>query len=148
MTRVVCCVQSGDDNPGKPSAEVGQYLADVVSAGAKDGEDGITDGAFQGASGEAAVALHVADLSLDGAAAAEVCDQFGRQAAPCAADQDAAPVLAIAAIAAGRRRPYQGVGRSGFPPVPAPSGGYDGRRGCPESCTCRPRTLRPAWLPR
>lgn len=50
---------------------MGQDLADVVAAGAEHGEEGIADGAFQGASGEAAVGFHVADLGFDGAAAAE-----------------------------------------------------------------------------
>ncbi len=45
----------GGDNPGKPSPQVGQGLADVVAAGAEDGEEGIPEGAFQGTSGKAAV---------------------------------------------------------------------------------------------
>ena len=71
------------DNPGKPSPEVGQDLANVVAAGVQDGEDRVADGAFQGASGQATIGLHVADLCLDGTAAAQVCDEFWRQAAPC-----------------------------------------------------------------
>lgn len=88
------------DEPCKPSPEVGQYLADIVSAGAEQGKEGIPDGAFERAARETAVGFHVTDFGLDGAPAAEVCDQLGCQAAPCAADQDAGPVLAMAAIAA------------------------------------------------
>lgn len=90
----------GGDDPGKPSPEVGQDLSDVVSAGAEYGEEGIPDGAPQRASRQAAVGFHVTDFGLDGAAAAKVGDQLWRQAAPGAADQDACPVLAMAAIAA------------------------------------------------
>ena len=60
---------------------MGEDLADVVAAAAEDGEDRVSDGAFQRASREAAVGFHVADLGLDGAAAAEVGDEFWRQAA-------------------------------------------------------------------
>lgn len=40
------------------------------------------------------------DFSLDGAAAAEVSDQPGRQTAAGAADQDAGPCFAMSAVAA------------------------------------------------
>ena len=84
----------GGDNPGKPSPEVGQDLADVVAAGAENGKYGVANGAFQGASRQAAVGFHVSDLGLDGASAAEVRDQFGCQAATGATDQHAgAPAL-------------------------------------------------------
>ena len=43
---VVDCAQNGNDNPGKPSPEVGQDLSDVVPAGTEDSEDGIPDRAF------------------------------------------------------------------------------------------------------
>lgn len=79
---------------------MGQDLADVVSTGAEHGEEGIADGAFQRACGEATVGFHVADLGLDGAAAAEVSDQPGRQPAASAADQDAGPCLATSAVTA------------------------------------------------
>ena len=75
--------------------EVGQDLSEVVSAGAEDGEEGVADGSFQGAAHQAAVGFHVADLGFDGASAAEVCDEFWCQAAPCAADQDAGAPLKI-----------------------------------------------------
>ena len=63
---------------------------------------------FQGASGEATVGLHVADFSLDGAAAAEVRGQLSWQAAPCAADQDRIPVRTMAAIDDGQIRALVG----------------------------------------
>lgn len=33
------CARKGSDNPSKPSAELGQDLADVMAAGAEDGKD-------------------------------------------------------------------------------------------------------------
>ena len=68
----------GDDRPdeigkkdGQKGPEVGEDLADVVAATAKDGEEGIADGALEGAAGETPVGFHVADLGLDGAATPE-----------------------------------------------------------------------------
>ena len=61
---------------------MGEDLADIVAAGAEDGEDRVADAAFQRASGQATVALHVADLRLDGAAVAEQLAQAGCEAAP------------------------------------------------------------------
>lgn len=90
----------GGDNPDKPSPEVGQDLADVVAASAEHGEEGIPDGALQGAARQASIGFHVADLGLDGAAAADVGDQFWCEAPTGSADQDAGSVLAVAAIAA------------------------------------------------
>lgn len=58
-----------------------------MSAATEHGEERVTDGAFEWAAGQAAVGFHVADFGLDDAAAAEVCDEFERQSAPCAADQ-------------------------------------------------------------
>ena len=40
----------GRNNPGKLGPEVGEDLSDVVAAGALDGEDGVANYAFQGAS--------------------------------------------------------------------------------------------------
>lgn len=51
--------------------KVGEDLADVVAAAAEHGVEGVTDRALEGASGEASVGFHVADLGLDGAAAAQ-----------------------------------------------------------------------------
>ena len=79
---------------------MGQDLADVVSAGAEDGEEGVADGASQGASGKSAVGFHVADFGFYGASAAQVGDQFWCEAASRAADHDAGFHLAMAAIAA------------------------------------------------
>lgn len=59
--RHFCCPDPGD-NPGKPSAEVGLALSDVVTADVEDCEDSVTDGALQGASGQAAIGFHVADF--------------------------------------------------------------------------------------
>ena len=64
-------VQDQGDDCGKPSPEVGEDLAEVVSAAAEHGEDGVAEGALEAAAGEAAVGLHVADLGLDGAASAQ-----------------------------------------------------------------------------
>ncbi len=50
---------------------MGEDLADVVAAAAEDGEDRIADRSFQSAAAEASVGLHMTDLGLDGAAAAE-----------------------------------------------------------------------------
>lgn len=97
---MACCVQNGGDNPGKPSPEVGQDLADVVAAGAERGKEGVADGAFQSAACEASVGFHVADFSFYCASAAEVCDEFWCQASSGAADQNAGPCLSVAAIAA------------------------------------------------
>lgn len=75
---------------------MGQDLADVVAAGAEGGKEGIAEGAVQRAARPAAIGFHVADLGLDGAAAAEVRDQPWRQAATGAADHHAgqgAPLL-------------------------------------------------------
>lgn len=72
-----------------------------MSAGVQHGEDCIADGAVQGASGQAAIGLHVANLGFDRASPAEVDGLFGSQSPACAADQDTgfafvmAPVTAI-----------------------------------------------------
>ena len=79
---------------------MGQDLADIVAAGVQDGEDCVADGAFQGASGQAAIGLHVADFCLDRTSTAQVCDQFWRQTAPGAADQDAGRLNTVAAVSA------------------------------------------------
>jgi hypothetical protein len=52
-----------------------------VAASAEHGEEGIPDGALQGAARQPSIGFHVADLGLDGAAAAEVGDQFWCEAA-------------------------------------------------------------------
>ena len=79
---------------------MGEDLADVVAAGAEDREDGVSGGAFQGASAEAAIGFHRADFRLDGAAAAEIGDELWCQAAPHAADQDTGFGLAVTTVAA------------------------------------------------
>ena len=77
-----------------------QDLSDVVAAGAEHEEHGTADGAVQGASRQAAIGLHVANLCLDGASTSQVCDQFWRQAAPCATDPDAGRLNTVAAVSA------------------------------------------------
>jgi hypothetical protein len=47
-----------------------------VAAAAKHGEEGVADCAFEWGSGQAAVGFHVTDFGFDGAAAAEIGDQF------------------------------------------------------------------------
>ena len=79
---------------------MGKDLADIVAAGAEDGEDRVADAAFQRASGQATVALHVADLRLDGASPPEEPCQERGDAASRAADQDPGGFHAMAAIAA------------------------------------------------
>ena len=79
---------------------MGEDLADVVAAGAKHGKERVADGAFQGAACQTAVGFHVSDLGFDGAAASEVGNQFWRQAAPGAADEDASRRHAVTAITA------------------------------------------------
>lgn len=82
------------------SPEVGQDLADIVTAGAEDGEDRVADAAFQRASRQATIALHVPDLRLDGASSPEELCQKRGDAASRAADQDLGGLHAMAAIAA------------------------------------------------
>ena len=55
---------------------MGEDLADVMAAAAKDCEEGVTDGAFQGAAREATVGFHVTYLWLNCAAAAQVSQEF------------------------------------------------------------------------
>ena len=79
---------------------MGEDLADIVTAGAEDGEDRIADAAFQRASGQATVTLHMPDLRLDGASSPEEPRQERGDAASRAADQDLGGLHAMAAIAA------------------------------------------------
>jgi hypothetical protein len=62
--------EQGRQQEGQEGPEVGEDLAEVVAAGAEDNEDGVAEPALESAAGEAAVGLHVADLGLDGTAAA------------------------------------------------------------------------------
>ena len=93
--------------------EVGKDLADVVTAAAEHGAEGVTDGALEDASGETSIGLHVSDLGLDDAAAAQELGQLGREAAPSAADEHRRAVGAMAAVAAidhGKARAGSGEG--------------------------------------
>lgn len=67
-----------DNAPGKESPEVGQDLPNVVATTAKHGEHGTAKCAFQRTAGQAAIGFHVADLCLNRASTAQVCDQFWR----------------------------------------------------------------------
>ncbi|MBE7157372.1 MAG: hypothetical protein INR62_02850 [Rhodospirillales bacterium] len=58
-----------------------------MAAAAEQGEDGIAERALERAAGEAAIGLHVADLGLDRAVAAQPLGKPRHVAAPCAADQ-------------------------------------------------------------
>ena len=78
---------------------MGEDLADVVAAAAEQGVEGVAEGAPEGASGEASVRFHVADLGLDGAAAPQELGQFGREAAARAADEHPCALHAMAAVA-------------------------------------------------
>ena len=64
------CVDEAGEESEQKSSQMGEDLADVVSAAAEDGDDGVAEGALQGAAGEASIGFHVADLGLDGAATA------------------------------------------------------------------------------
>ncbi len=77
---------------------MGQDLADVMAAGAKDGEDRVADAALQRAPGEPPVGLHVPDLGLNGASSLEELCQERGNAASRAADQDPGRLHAVAAI--------------------------------------------------
>ena len=94
------CLSEGGEESGQKGPEVGEDLADVVAAAAEDGVESIAERALEGAAGEAAIGLHVADLGLDGAAAAEQPAQAGREAAAGAADEHPGCRDAMAAVAA------------------------------------------------
>lgn len=53
------------------SSEMGENLADIVTAGAEDGEDCVADAALQRASGQTSVGLHVPDPRLNGTSSPE-----------------------------------------------------------------------------
>ena len=96
----------GDEGVPKRS-EVGEDLADVVTAAAQHGEDRVTRGSFQGATGETTIGFHVADFRLDCAAPSQQSLERWRQTSTLARDQyhgflDAMP--AIAAVDHGQSR--------------------------------------------
>jgi hypothetical protein len=66
------------------SPEMGEYLADIVTAGAEDGKDCVGGAALQRASGQATVAFHVPDLRRDGASSPEELCQERGDATSCA----------------------------------------------------------------
>ena len=57
-----------------------------MAAAAKHGEEGVANCAFDWGSGQADVGFHVTDFGFDGAAAAEIGDQFWCEATSCAAE--------------------------------------------------------------
>jgi hypothetical protein len=79
---------------------MGEDQADVVAAAAEHGVEGVADRTLEGASGEAAVGLHVSDHRLDGAASSQVALQRRGHAAALAGDEDVGRLHAVAAIAA------------------------------------------------
>jgi hypothetical protein len=78
---------------------MGEDLADVVTATAEDGVEGVTDRALESASGKAAIGLHVADLRFDGAAPPEEPLEPWREATACAADEHRRVLHTMAAVA-------------------------------------------------
>jgi len=80
-----------------------------VPTAAENGEYGVADGALQGASDKASVGPHVADFSFYGATASKICEQFRREAAACATDQDTGLVFTMAPVTAtaGKVRSFQ-----------------------------------------
>ena len=91
--------ETGEES-GQESPKVGEDLADVVSAAAEDGEEGIAEAALERAAIETSVGFHVADLGLDGAAALEEPGQPRRQTAPGSADEHPRALHAMSAVAA------------------------------------------------
>ncbi len=71
-----------------------------MAAGAEDGEERVADGSLQRAARQPPVGLHVADLRLDGAAAAQELGECRREAPAGAADQHAGGLDAVPAVAA------------------------------------------------
>ena len=77
-----------------------RILAEVVTAGAEDGEERVAGGSLQRTARQAAVGLHVADLRFDGAAAAQELGERRRKPPAGAADQHARGLDAVPAVAA------------------------------------------------
>lgn len=78
--------QDEGDDGGKKRSQVGEDLVDVLAAAVEDGEDGIADGALEGAASEASAGLHVPGLRLDGASSPEESGQRRRLASAGAGD--------------------------------------------------------------
>ena len=81
--------EHGGDEHRQNGPQVGQYLADVVAAGAQNGEDCIACRSLEWAAREATVRFHVPGLGLDGAASSQEFRQHRRDAFSHAADQHA-----------------------------------------------------------
>lgn len=69
-----------------------------MATGVLGGDEDIADGAFQVASGRAAIGFHVASLGFDRASPAEVDDLSGSQSPACAADQDTGLAFVMAPV--------------------------------------------------
>ena len=77
---------------------MGQYLADVVAAGAGNDQDCIACRALEHTSCQSTVCFHMPDLHLDGVTSSQEFRQQGRGAFAHAADQHAGARHAMAAI--------------------------------------------------
>lgn len=77
---------------------MGQDQADVVACTAKDGVEGIAQGTFERASGEATVGFHIADGGFYGGSAAEFSSQGGRHGAALTGDVDDRPLGIMATV--------------------------------------------------
>lgn len=64
------------EHQGQKGPEVGEDLSNIVAVAAKHGEEGVADCTFEWESRQAAVGFHVTYFGFDGAAAAEIGDQF------------------------------------------------------------------------
>jgi len=87
------------DELAQNDSQMAQDHADVVTAAAQDREEGVTGGALQRASGQAAIGLHVPDHRFDGASSSQQFRNGSGDAAPGAADEDPDSLDAMAAIA-------------------------------------------------
>ena len=79
---------------------MGEDQADVVAAAAEHGVEGITERAFQRASGEAAISFHVTDHWFDSTASSEISPQGCGYPATLARDEDVGSLHAMTAVAA------------------------------------------------
>ena len=87
------------DELAQKDPQVAQDHADVVTASAQDREEGVAGRSLEGASGQAAVGLHVADHRLDRASSSQQFRDRPGDAAPGAADEDPDSLDAMAAVA-------------------------------------------------
>ena len=88
------------DELAQKNPQVAQDHADVVTASAQDREEGVAGRSLEGASGQAAVGLHVADHRLDRASSSQQFRDRHCDAAPRTADEDLHVFDAMTAVAA------------------------------------------------